>query len=499
MTAIDPNGYACATCRSPLNVHTVDGASHFDHPHPPADNHPPRPVPIHHVANLAMICDFCSTPDPQWSYHFGNIDIFVTLPGGDALSGHNFGERWAACTRCANLIDAGDQAGLTRRAQRRARHWGQPSDATAHLEQLHRALLANGIPHRQPLHTATTPATSAPATPQPSPEGRHIRPTSLPKVRDRLTNYWRRHATTDLATALTPEQIHTLTSQLTPDTDTPDTRSPIDRYTALMAQHAHHATLYWIDPDFTELARHAATSLHELQIAPHEPLAREGLMIWSNPICHPPLAGTTQTVPVIAAQWGTIPGGLWLTFFAPAETTGTRAYTAKDLQQLRERVGWLAPISIGTRLEFDKPYSAANPHTHAVLATLLATWLIAAQPEAQTDDIEPDKAIRRAYARAQRPAPPVRIVKLRGKQRRTPTTPDAGNEPTRIYRNRWWVPGFFRQQPYGPKQSLRRRRYVRGHFRGPDGAPLILTKTVRVLGNPHAEPPPPTNPHETTT
>jgi hypothetical protein len=69
-------------------------------------------------------CDFCDAPDPQWSYDASPIVIdFGVGPM------HRDDGRWAACTACADLIDANDRDGLLVRAYQAWRKQGMPQSA----------------------------------------------------------------------------------------------------------------------------------------------------------------------------------------------------------------------------------------------------------------------------------------------------------------------------------------------------------------------------------
>lgn len=54
-----------------------------------------------------------------------------------------------------------------------------------------------------------------------------------------------------------------------------------------------------------------------------------------------------------------------------------------------------------------------------------------------------------------------------GIQRRTPD-------------HRYIVRGFYRNQQYGPRNSLRRRQWIPPFVKGPEGAPLIVKDSVRI-------------------
>jgi hypothetical protein len=47
---------------------------------------------------------------------------------------------------------------------------------------------------------------------------------------------------------------------------------------------------------------------------------------------------------------------------------------------------------------------------------------------------------------------------------------------TRELMTRTYVEGYYRQQPYGPAASLRRRQWISPHWRGPDDAPVSTTQ-----------------------
>jgi hypothetical protein len=56
------------------------------------------------------VCDFCSSPDPRWSYPTASF-VFRT-----ELIDHASDGAWAACDACRSLIECNDHAGLTDRS-----------------------------------------------------------------------------------------------------------------------------------------------------------------------------------------------------------------------------------------------------------------------------------------------------------------------------------------------------------------------------------------------
>ena len=56
---------------------------------------------------MTCICDFCSSPDVKWRYPAKTFLAYVT----DSVAGESLGD-WAACTKCHDLIERDDRAGL---------------------------------------------------------------------------------------------------------------------------------------------------------------------------------------------------------------------------------------------------------------------------------------------------------------------------------------------------------------------------------------------------
>ncbi len=56
---------------------------------------------------MSCICDFCSSPDVKWRYPAKTFLAYVT----DLVAGESLGD-WAACTKCHDLIERDDRAGL---------------------------------------------------------------------------------------------------------------------------------------------------------------------------------------------------------------------------------------------------------------------------------------------------------------------------------------------------------------------------------------------------
>ncbi|MGK5740113.1 hypothetical protein [Micromonospora sp. URMC 103] len=225
------------------------------------------------------------------------------------------------------------------------------------------------------------------------------------------------------------------------------------------------ACLFWIESHFTDLAEHAAAHLPDVTISRDLIPATDGLVVWSRPI-------TPQQI--TAVSWTSSDDGWQLVKY---RTIGG-GLDATPLQRLREQVGWLAPIRAAHVHETQTLPSGGHP-----AAALVATWLLVAQKAADITEADVGKALRKRYARTNRPAQEVRIVRIRAHQatRTPPRTEPTADDPESGYRSRFWVSGHWRNQPYGPGRSLRRPVYISPFLRGPDDAPIILSTTVRVL------------------
>ncbi len=418
---------ACSTCHAPLNM--LGDPPSYIHPLSfTTDGHEPVPVPAEQLDTIARRCDFCGDPHPVWSLHGGNVTVVALDDSGSGLA-QDYGEVWAACVPCESLVSAGDLDGLVARAGT-ALGWRKGDEALQQIAKLHAAFLAS-----RPAGRTLITTTSWPHTP--------LAARDLPKVRDRFVRLYRS------------------SDQLPGPYANPQVRDDL-------AAGLESARLYWIDPEFTTLAEHAAGQLPDTGIDPDDPPAPSGLIVWAQPVTNRQVAAASWSIDnhtgsCRIACYRSIGGGL----DGPA------------LQQLREQVGWLAP----TRLVEVAPRKVLAPGGPA--APLLATWLLIAQKAAEAVPVELDKATRRAYARQQRPAPEVHLVRIRTRaDSRAPAGAVGGSGRGRApLQEREWVGGHWKQQAYGPGRSQRRLTYVAAYLRGPDNKPIRASSTVRVLGS----------------
>ncbi len=128
----------CRTCRRALNVRSFpEGKVTYRHSEElrgePVD-HPADPVPLTELDNPVMECDFCSRPDPAWCYLTGDQTTESRVVTSRAVGVRDYqrrhhaartlgvttaaaltqqwGQGWAACEGCAELIEASDLYGL---------------------------------------------------------------------------------------------------------------------------------------------------------------------------------------------------------------------------------------------------------------------------------------------------------------------------------------------------------------------------------------------------
>ena len=390
------------------------------------------------------------------------------------------GNNYAACRPCAEYIDVVDIEGLIDHILRLSPNAAKFRERDT-ISGVRAGLLA--------MHNKFVPSihTVKPIGPTPLPPHLPmIRPARLPKIRDRLVTFWRSEQARKIINGSLeresawlpaidcgqpPEQLGTRLHAADPEA--------VDSYCTRMAIGLHQAELYWISTEFTTLAVAAAQALPDLSITETELPAPRGFLVWNDPVHELPVNGGHFTADITAASWTQVPGGVWIVLYARTEHV-TR-HTARSGELGREIIGFFAPIAPGGGLRY-----GTNPETPAAsstLSVLLSTWLLMAQAGVADTVVQPaEKAVRRAYGRANRPAPDVRIVDLR--RRQAPAMPAEANAPARSreYHVQWMVRGFFRDQAWGPQHSLRKRIYIAPYLKGPEDKPLKApAATVNVL------------------
>jgi len=138
---IDDDGHRrmCLVCGRIL-THVEGGGWTHGLQDEPAD-HPAIPViPTEVPGQLRARCDFCSDEDPPYVIPAESFDIdLVGLPVEAAQGSHG---DWAACERCAALVDAGRWADVLRASVRgwESRNGPMHPAIKAYIARLHRQL-----------------------------------------------------------------------------------------------------------------------------------------------------------------------------------------------------------------------------------------------------------------------------------------------------------------------------------------------------------------------
>lgn len=244
-----------------------------------------------------------------------------------------------------------------------------------------------------------------------------------------------------------------------------------------------NAKLWFITADMTALIQAAAPSLPATTLTPglvpHGPDGA-GLAVFATPIVGRDAKADDREVTVNALLWG---NGTYDGAYASGDVVAINSYSlvAGGGDQLGPLGGghWRYGDDFDDRWP---PNQADGAHASCAedrrwLACLL---LLAAEPIAHTG-MWHNRPQRRQWARAGRPPPPeVRLVDVR--RRATPRRgPGGERQAGGKHSYRYPVSGFWRQQPYGPGRAYRRPKWIEGHTRGPDDAPLIIRHDVHVL------------------
>lgn len=288
-----------------------------------------------------------------------------------------------------------------------------------------------------------------------------LRPRELPKRRNQLLKH--------LTDPSRPLRAHT----------GQDNQEGLD----LLARHLRAAELYWVSPDMAALAVSAGSQLAAADFGPQTRPAGCGLMVFAGgvgSIPYPPIE-----IPIDAIVWGPSPGGLMISTFIDRAVVHKAAQRPPldglELDQvppLMPVVARTVPVTAEPVRFADLEAAAAIPAT--ILQTLVAAWLLMQQPNlADRSQVRPDKSVRGTTRRLGMPDPEVSIIALR-RQYRPDDREETGEDGGRRYKHRWVVSGHWRNQPYGPGRSLRRKQWISAHVRGPDGAPLLVTEKVNV-------------------
>jgi hypothetical protein len=414
---------ACATCRLALTESSDGDNTVYRHPVTEA-RHDIVPVDAGQLPQVFNRCHTCTGAPPVWNYRTGLIQIAALAAG--AVETYN--DQWHVCYRCAQFIEADDSDGLTAHCAA-LMHWPPRSDEYTILRTLHRGIVIGREGSRTLLTTTDWP----PA---------RITAEMLPKIRDRITRLLR-------GPANLPEPVNDVGQRRT------------------LANHLDLVPLYWINQEFTDLVNEVTDNQPPATVTADIASSPAGLIAWPEPV------GRSRQL--AAASWTPHTDG-W-------HVVGYRSVgSALDddlMPALRHEIGWLVPIHAeyvarGTTLDGRHP-----------LGPLITTWLLINQQMAEAVPAKLPKGTTRAYQRSQRPAPEVRIVRI--KPRGTDPSPELTQPGSPRNRakpdHRFWISGHERQQAYGPGRSLRRPVDIQPFLKGDENLPIKLSTTVRVLGS----------------
>lgn len=238
------------------------------------------------------------------------------------------------------------------------------------------------------------------------------------------------------------------------------------------------AQLFWVSRNMTEAVVSAAATLPEWTPAVAAP-APAGLLCWARPagVCNFAQAGGVSTEVAWDALW----------WFTRADgvmqlTPASRLTKAPELLAPYNVTSplWSAQtVVLDPRAPRTEEFSG-SPEAHQFVSILGAAWLLMGQPSfTDTRTVSAQTAERRT-AGQERPTQMVTLIDIN----RPPASKHnggQGNAGDGTYDHRWWVRGYWRSQPYGPKNSQRRPQWIDPHIKGPDGTPLKTRDKVHVL------------------
>lgn len=413
----------CGGCGHPLCQIDIDGGLGvaFEHPMAPRP-HPPIPGIVIEIDNLAseiLLCHTCFGPHPAWMYECGDIKIATS----DGAVGKEYANRWQVCHRCAQLIDSGDAQALAARSVT-----GAPADGIA--ARVRRLLCEGIVESRHDVRTLLT-TTRWPAA--------KVAPDALPKIRSRLAGLLR-------GPAQLPQPLHTARQ--------------------VVAEGLDRCQLMWVDDEFTDLVDSVSADLPQAAVTDDLVPAPDGLLVWPRQV------GSQHRIG--AVSWTALEQG-WLVICY--RTIGA-ALDETLMPSLRHEIGWLLPVHV-EYVTADTVVDGGHP-----LAPMLATWLLIDQQLAEVVTPAVPSSRRKAYQRGRSQPPEVKLVRIKARPQAMRQEAARNSSGTRKEPDhRYWVSGHPRNQAYGPGYSLRREIRIKPVLRGPEGAPIRLSTTVRVLGS----------------
>lgn len=243
------------------------------------------------------------------------------------------------------------------------------------------------------------------------------------------------------------------------------TQQTLERY--------RESELFWVTRDMTRVAMDASTDIPPWIPATTIP-APTGLLIWAEPLPRLCWYGV-KALPMVTAdavQWVHADGFVDIDIL-----TRTDHLVAEGHLDKPGRRGPFVKVR-GVVLKADEPtpvdqyVPAAEP---GLIAALGATWTLMQIPTVATPrQVTGSGGSGRQWQNQQRT---VSIIDLHRLEHRDTSAIDSAG---RAYRHRWYVRGHWREQAYGPRQTLRRSTWIPGYIKGPPGAPLLELERVNV-------------------
>lgn len=292
---------------------------------------------------------------------------------------------------------------------------------------------------------------------------------------------------------------------------------------AAEARRLAEADLWYLDEGLCELLQAATPTMPRFAPVPQDLPSESGFCVFARPLAErdhrgdvggveaalAPLGDEVKAaaarlagipIEIGAVSWGPLgadparapAGGVWMSFWAwsrlgqvvddPDALRHARANLGPMTVDNEAAVPWCPPTADPERWLLPTPTEQAT--TWGWAAATLAAFRLATQTNlaASTTERAP-RPERRRTQRAGLPERDVHVVRLRTRGTGGP----AAGEPAREYHHRWVVRGHWRQQPWGPRGSLRRPVWILPHVKGPDGAPLLGGERVTVVGAPPQE------------
>jgi hypothetical protein len=325
----------------------------------------------------------------------------------------------------------------------------------------------------------TTNMDGGPSVPEYRSRGLPVRPSELPELRHHLLGLW---APTGLLARSerqrAPGASFTLQHGWDPEKAISWERTQLER-----------ASLWWVSAEMVDVLLAAAAGVPG-DVTPEEiePIAQTGFIVLEKPWIGLAIEGGERPLRIDAFLWGKVT----LPPLRAGDTEMVRGVSISTYQH--EDLGpnpyayngrvWLnlgrSDWPMGNRLD-DAPWTmteearASFSEDRRILAALMT--LLGHGGIATVRETAPPRGVaRRLYRTAGLPdTATYKVVTLREVHTGPRTTLDGERRPAS---HRTIVNGFWRRQPYGPRNSLRRLQFIDPYVRGPEDAPLVVRETV---------------------